>query len=112
MDMPRERARKVILSLITSESLPDRVVTAYASAFVNLQTSAGLDGVLTGGLRNRANALNERLNAGVEPWGGDHFEKTVRAMPDFELEDCAEEMAHIALEIIERSADQPDLAAH
>jgi len=108
MDMPQERARKVILSLVTSESLRDRVINAYASAFVNLQTDPGLDTVLAQGLRDRVDALNERLNAGSEPWGGDHFEKTVRAMSEFELEDCAEEMALIALEVI----GPPELAAH
>jgi hypothetical protein len=101
--MPRDRARKVILSLVTSESLQDRVISAYGSAFVNLRTDPGLDTVLVEGLRDRVDALNERLNAGSEPWGGDHFEKTVRAMSEFELEDCAEEMAHIALEVIQRA---------
>jgi hypothetical protein len=111
MNMPRDRARKVILSLVTSESLQDRVLTAYGSAFVNLQTDPVVDKVLAQGLRDRVDALNERLGAGAGPWGGDHFEKAVRAMPEFELEDCAEELTHIALEVIERLGEQPELAS-
>lgn len=110
--MPRDRARNVILSLVTSESLQDRVISAYGSAFVNLQTDPVVDKVLAEGLRDRVDALNERLSAGVGPWGGDHFENAVRAMPEFELEGCAEEMTHIALEVIERLSKQPDLASH
>ena len=109
--MPRGTARKVILSLVTSGSLQDRVIDAYASAFVDLQTDPGLDQVFAHGLRERVDLLNERLNATAEPWGGDDFEKTVRAMPEFDLEDCAEEMAHIALEVIERLGDSSELAS-
>jgi hypothetical protein len=111
MNMPRDRARKVILSLITSESLQDRVINAYGSAFVNLQTDPVVDKVLAEGLRDRVDALNERLRAGAEPWGGDQFEKAVRAMPEYELEDCAEEMTDIALEVIERLGERPELAS-
>ena len=109
--MPRDRARKVILSLVTSGSLQDRVIDAYASAFAKLQADPGLDQVLAQGLRGRVDALNERLNASAEPWGGENFEATVRAMPEFELEDCAQEMAHIALEVIERLGDHAELTS-
>jgi hypothetical protein len=111
MNMPRDRARRVILSLVTSESLQDRVISAYGSAFVNLQTDPVVDKVLAEGLRDRVDAVNERLSAGAGPWGGDHLEKAVRAMPELELEDCAEEMTHIALEVIERLGEQSHLAS-